>query len=88
MFVENKEMMAFVAAVKNTEFYKNCIKTLFTCEETPDILWAEFKAPYTKKDEIAFWQETDAFEFILSDAAFAFEETENGVHMYTLKEVA
>lgn len=83
-----KTMQEFIAVVRNSAFYRNFIETLYVCEETPEILWAKFRAPYTKMDEMTLWSETGECDFVLSDAEFAYEETDEGItHEYILVEV-
>jgi len=85
--MEQQTMEQFITFVKTTIFYHQFIEKLYICDETPEILWATFKCPYTKRDEITFWQDTKNFDFVLNDAEYAYAETEQGIHHYILQEV-
>lgn len=80
-------MREFIEKFKTTYFYCSFVSKLYVSTETPDVLWVEYKAPFTKKDEIALWEELSESDIVIMDADQAYLETDNGVHWYSLQEI-
>lgn len=80
-------MREFIEAFKKTSFYCYFVEKLYISTETPDVLWVEYKAPFTKKDEISLWEELSESDIVIMDADQAYLETDNGIHWYSLQEI-